>query len=121
MKAINRLRSVERDIRFIVAIDGAGEAALDYAEGHGLGDISVSADPEILGVIDGRSRPFALVLADDGTVLGTGVPNTLEQVEALLAIARHRHLTQPDSGESDVRDELLDHEHVISQPVTTTQ
>jgi hypothetical protein len=85
MLAVKRLRDVEPDVWFVVAVDGEKEQALKYAEKYGLEDV---ASPEAFNRLGSSSRPFAVILAEDGTVLGSGVTNTLEQLEALLAAAR---------------------------------
>ncbi len=86
MEAVKRLRAVERGVRFVVAVDGEQAQALKYAESYGLMDV-VGSETLAVPVV---SRPFVVVLSSDGTVLGAGVPNTLEQLEILLATARYQ-------------------------------
>jgi methylamine dehydrogenase accessory protein MauD len=70
MLAVKRLRDVEPDVWFVVAVDGEKEQALKYAEKYGLEDV---ASPEAFNRLGSSSRPFAVILAEDGTVLGSGV------------------------------------------------
>lgn len=97
MEAVMRLREVEKDVNFVVAIDGDQGQALPYAASYGLTDV---AAPASLGALNVNARPFAVVLADNGTVLGAGVPNTLEQLEMLVAGARYRGAADEEPGET---------------------
>jgi methylamine dehydrogenase accessory protein MauD len=95
------LRSLARrdaSFRTTVAVDGDPDTALGYAKRHGFGD-AVAA--ESLDQLDPSHRPFAIALSSKGTVLGSGVPNTLEQLEVLLADARHAQITSA-GGPEDV-------------------
>src|SRR5262249_18447824 len=109
MQAVKRLRAVERNVRFLVAMDGEPEQGLIYAESYGLPEVVRSDSVKSL---DGSARPFVIALSDDGVVLARGVPNTLEQLEALLASARHYNsigssaAISSEEGASSSRDEL---------------
>jgi methylamine dehydrogenase accessory protein MauD len=96
MAAVGRLGEVEPDVRFVVGVDGEASQAIAYAAGYGIKDVFA---PSKLGV-NITARPFAVIVSDKGTVLAAGVPNTLEQVESLLAAARHAnsHATSPDDA-----------------------
>ena len=96
LDAVKRLRAVEAEVRFIVAVDGEERPGIKYVQGYGLMNVVGSGS---IGVLDSRSRPFVVVLRHDGTVLATGVPNTLEQLEVLLAEARHTTSVVDRSGE----------------------
>ncbi len=85
MQAVRRVAGVERDVRVVVAVDGEKAEGLKYAQGYGFAD-AVSSDN--LRQLASKSRPFAVVVSSEGGVLGVGVPNTLEQLEGLLASAR---------------------------------
>jgi methylamine dehydrogenase accessory protein MauD len=97
LDAVKRLRAVERDVRFIVAVDGEERQGIKYVQSYGLMNV---IDPGSIGILDSRSRPFVVVLRHDGTVLASGVPNTLEQLEVLLAEARHMTSAVNRSGET---------------------
>lgn len=86
LDALKRLRTAEGEVRFIVAVDGEERQGIKYVQGYGLMNVVSSGS---IGVLDSHSRPFVVVLQHDGMVLATGVPNTLEQLEVLLAEARH--------------------------------
>jgi methylamine dehydrogenase accessory protein MauD len=96
LDAVKRLRAVEAEVRFIVAVDGEERPGIKYVQGYGLMNVVGSGS---IGVLDSHSRPFVVVLRHDGTVLATGVPNTLEQLEVLLAEARHTTSVVDRSGE----------------------
>jgi len=96
LDAAKRLRAVEGKVRFIVAVDGEERPGIKYVHSYGLMNVVGSGS---IAVLDSHSRPFVVVLRDDGTVLATGVPNTLEQLEVLLAEARHMTSVADRSGE----------------------
>ncbi len=99
MQAVKRLKAVEPSLRFLVAVDGEPKEGLIYAESYGLPQV-VGADH--LKALDSNLRPFVTVLSDQGIVLATGVPNNLEQLESLLAAARHHNsfnVSQDISGD----------------------
>ena len=96
LDAVKRLRAVEGKVRFIVAVDGEERPGIKYVHSYGLMNVVGSGS---IAVLDSHSRPFVVVLRDDGTVLATGVPNTLEQLEVLLAEARHMTSVADRSGE----------------------
>jgi methylamine dehydrogenase accessory protein MauD len=100
LDAVKRLHAVEGEVRFIVAVDGEERQGIKYVEGYGLMNVVGSGS---IGVLDSHSRPFVVVLRHDGTVLATGVPNTLEQLEVLLAEARHTTSVADRSGETGGR------------------
>jgi methylamine dehydrogenase accessory protein MauD len=104
MQAVKHLRSTERDVWFVIAVDGKQQHGLEYAAKYGLTDVAGLVSSDSLPDLGYTSRPFAVVLADEGTVLGSGVPNTLEQLEVLLATARLNSLAPPDpaNGSTDV-------------------
>lgn len=96
MKAVKRLSSVESGLRLIVAVDGDPDQALSYAATYGITDV---VDPTQLKAFDSSARPFVTAMSDEGIILATGVPNTLEQLESLTAAARHRRSFIPQDGE----------------------
>ena len=96
LDAVKRLRAVEGKVRFIVAVDGEERPGIKYVHSYGLMNVVGSGS---IAVLDSHSRPFVVVLRDDGMVLATGVPNTLEQLEVLLAEARHMTSVADRSGE----------------------
>jgi methylamine dehydrogenase accessory protein MauD len=110
MEAVKRLRSVEREVRFVVAVDGDQTQGLRYASSYGLTDV-VGSDS--LRTMSCASRPFTVVVSDEGTVLATGVPNTLEQLEMLLANARHGYASGDDSDETVQHPSFHDADAVI--------
>ena len=57
--------------------------------------------------------PFTVVVSDEGTVLATGVPNTLEQLEMLLANARHGYASGDDPDETVQHPSFHDADAVI--------
>jgi len=96
LDAVKRLRAVEGKVRFIVAVDGEERPGIKYVHSYGLMNVVGSGS---IAVLDSYFRPFVVVLRDDGMVLATGVPNTLEQLEVLLAEARHMTSVADRSGE----------------------
>lgn len=96
MQAAGRLRKAERGVRFVVAVDGGQAQGLKYAETYGFRDV---VDADSLGALRCGSRPYAVVLSGDGTVLASGVPNTLEQLEMLLAGARRESSARASAAE----------------------
>lgn len=86
LQGLKPLMRVERRLAVIVAVDGEPKDGLQYVGRYGFSDGVSSA---LLGPIDAGGRPFAIVLDSVGTVLAAGLPNTLEQLEVLLADARH--------------------------------
>ena len=103
MQAVARLREAERDVNFVVGVDGDASQGISYAAGYGINDVFAASG---LGVTS-TARPFAVVLADDGAVLAAGVPNTLEQLESLLEVGRHEHSLGASSDEADPSGEAL--------------
>jgi len=85
MQAVRSLKSTEQGVWFLIAVDGDEAQVLEYTEKYGLPD-SVASDS--LGAIDAAHRPFSVALSSAGVVLASGVPNTLEQMEVLLGVAR---------------------------------
>lgn len=89
MPGVKRLTKVESSVLFTVAVDDAGGAGLDYLATYGFNDAVATRSLETIAA---PQRPFAVALvgADDGTavVIGSGVVNTLEQIEELIARAR---------------------------------
>jgi len=110
MEAVQRLRPVERGVRFVVAVDGDQTQGLKYASRYGLADVVGSGS---LRTMSCASRPFTVVVSDEGTVLATGVPNTLEQLEMLLANARHGYASGDDSDETVQHPSFHDADAVI--------
>ncbi len=94
IQAVRSLTSAERGVWFLIAVDGDEGQVLEYSEKYGLRDCIAS---ESLGAIDGPHRPFSVVLSSAGVVLAAGVPNTLEQLEVLLGVARRENMAH--SGE----------------------
>jgi methylamine dehydrogenase accessory protein MauD len=88
MDAVRRLRDAEPQVHFVVAVDGDPGQGLKYTADYGITDALACAS---LGHLNSNARPFATILSDDGTVLAAGVPNTLEQLEMLLGLARQTH------------------------------
>jgi methylamine dehydrogenase accessory protein MauD len=109
VQAVSKLRSTDRDVRFVIAVDGDREEALPYLAKYGVSD-AVSA-PE-LGALGSRARPFCVVLGTDGTVIDAGIPNTLEQVEYLLAQTRSQMASSSGDGQFDAL-VLPEHRHEL--------
>jgi methylamine dehydrogenase accessory protein MauD len=84
LEAAHRLMRVDRTLNVVVAADGESSVGLEYVRSHGFSD-AVPAEP--LNQLDGAHRPFAVALSAGGTVLASGVPNTLEQLEELRLLA----------------------------------
>jgi methylamine dehydrogenase accessory protein MauD len=89
MQAVRSLKSTERGVWFLVAVDGDEGQVQEYSEKYGLRDNCIAAAS--LGTIDRSHRPFSVVLSSAGVVLAAGVPNTLEQLEVLLGAARREN------------------------------
>jgi len=94
LQAVRSLKSAEQGVWFLIAVDGGEGQVLEYTEKYGLPD---SVASESLGAIDGPHRPFSVALSSAGVVLASGVPNTLEQLEVLLGVARRENVA--NSGE----------------------
>lgn len=112
MQALKRVRAVEQGIHVTVAIEGEQTASLRYADVHGLADVATGADA--LQHLAAAPRPFATAMSDDGTVLASGIPNTVEQIEILLATARDR-ASRPHSPNDDAatapEQQVIDNAH----------
>lgn len=89
LQAVRSLKSAEQDVRFLVAVDGGERRVREYSEKYGLTDCVTS---ESVGAISGPHRPFSVALSSTGVVLASGVPNTLEQLEVLLEVARQEDI-----------------------------
>jgi len=100
LQAIKYLRAAEPDVWFVIAVDGKPERGLDYVAKYDLTDVAGLISSDSLPDLGYTSRPFAVVVADEGTVLGSGVPNTLEQLEVLLATARLNSPPRPDTADA---------------------
>lgn len=85
LDSVQSLANVQPDIRFLVAVDGARAERTRYLARYSFKQTVAS---EELTALSAASRPFAVALASDGTVLQTGIPNTLEQLEILITSAR---------------------------------
>jgi methylamine dehydrogenase accessory protein MauD len=86
LQGLKPLMRVDPQLAVTLAVDGEPMDGLQYLGRYGFSD---GVSSELLGTIDAGGRPFAIVLDSAGTVLASGVPNTLEQLEVLLADARH--------------------------------
>jgi methylamine dehydrogenase accessory protein MauD len=85
LQGLKPLMRAEPQLVVIVAVDGEPMDGLQYVGRYGFSD---GVSSELLGPIDAGGRPFAIVVDSVGTVLAAGLPNTLEQLEVLLADAR---------------------------------
>jgi hypothetical protein len=81
---------VDPEIAVTVAVDGEASDALSYLSKHGFGD---GVPAVSLSQIDPGDRPIAMALSAEGRVLAAGVPNTLEQLEVLVADARRTRVS----------------------------
>lgn len=90
LEALRRLMRVDPEIAVTVAVDGEASDALSYLSKHGFGD---GVPAVSLSQIDPGDRPIAMALSAEGRVLAAGVPNTLEQLEVLVADARRTRVS----------------------------
>lgn len=89
-----RLQHVESDLALTVAVDGDQVGALEYLEEHGFDDGVAAPD---VAPLDSGNRPYAVAVSEHSVVLAAGAVNTLDQLEALVDLARQRR----DGGGKD--------------------
>lgn len=94
LPGLRTLARAERDLTAVVAVDEVGGESLAYLERNGFRD-GVAADR--LASLDPSHRPYAIAAGADGIVLASGVVNTLEQLEELVATAREATLRGIDA------------------------
>lgn len=85
IESAHSLRKAQPEVRILVAVDGTESERANYLADYSFDHI---VDSNQITAVSVASRPFALALGPDGTVLQAGVPNTLEQLEILLSTAR---------------------------------
>ena len=85
LEGARRLTRSDPEVHATIAIDGDTETGLTYLRRHGFSD---GVPAQALEQLDPGDRPFTIILSSTGTVLASGVPNDLEQLEVLVSEAR---------------------------------
>lgn len=88
-----RLGRVESKLLLTVAVDDDSHAGLQYLEQYGFRDGIAASE---IAILDSGNRPYAVALTHEGVVLASGAVNTLDQLEALVDLARERRAEVSD-------------------------
>lgn len=73
----------------VLLSDGDDEAARELSSRHDLNPARVASVPFAASMLNIQSTPMALVLDQEGHLMGKGIANSLEQLEVLIAQSRN--------------------------------
>jgi methylamine dehydrogenase accessory protein MauD len=89
----------------VLVTDGGDEAARLLSEAHGLDPRRVASAPSAESTLNVRATPLALLVDEHGRLLNKGIVNSLEQIEVLVAVARHEREEGNEQFQTDEGDE----------------